>query len=129
MKERERREEERERRNMENRNYNNRSYNSSSSSSNNSDLKKSYLKLFRYCKNSCVSCKKEIKGQKCELGKPLDCTINAKLIRAIFAELLKKVMMLWKDNRPICANLAIILQNLIGLNVFLVINNLNKIKK
>ena len=81
MKERERREEERERRNMENRNYNNRSYNSSSSSSNNSDLKKSYIKLCRYCKNSCVSCKKEIKGSEIRTGKAFGlhnkCQINS----------------------------------------------------
>ena len=81
MKERERREEERERRNMENRNYNNRSNNSSSSSSNNSDLKKSYLKLCRYCKNSCVSCKKEIKGSEMRAGKAFGlhnkCQINS----------------------------------------------------
>ena len=65
--EREERERERRERERENRNYHS-NYNSSSSSSN-SDMKKSYIKLCSHCKNSCVSCKREIKGSEIRTGK------------------------------------------------------------
>ena len=75
---------EREREERRNRNYNNNSYRSnysSSSSSNNSDLKKSYVKLCRYCKNNCVCCKRVIKGSEMHTGKAFGlhnkCQINS----------------------------------------------------
>ena len=67
----------------ENRNYNSnsRSNYSSSSASNNSDLKKCFVKLCQKCKNSCVDCKKVIKGGEIHTGKPFGlhkkCQINS----------------------------------------------------
>lgn len=63
--EREREEEERRERRQRERERENGNYSSnynSSSSSNNSDLKKSYVKLCRYCKNKCLYCKSDNKG-------------------------------------------------------------------
>lgn len=67
-----RKEEERRERERENRNYSSNcksNYSSSSSSSTNLDLKKSYVKLCRYCKNNCVCCKRVIKGGELHTGK------------------------------------------------------------
>ena len=76
-------EEERERREFKNThsNYNYRSNYSSSSFSNNLDLKKSYIKLCRYCKNKCVYCNREIKGSEIRTSKAFGlhnkCQINS----------------------------------------------------
>ena len=64
--EREREEEEEDDRQNYNNNSNRNNYNSSSSSNNNNDLKKAYVILCDHCKNKCVYCKKELKG---DIGK------------------------------------------------------------
>ena len=58
--------EEREERQYYNNNSSRSNYNSSSSSNNNNDLKKAYIILCNHCKNKCVYCHKELKG---DIGK------------------------------------------------------------